>query len=303
MKDITDKIETLRTAVAEAFLKIDAAILESVDQGRRTDKGDALEVARVAGVMAAKRTWENIPFCHPVPITYANVAYSFEADGIALRATVKTMASTGVEMEALSAASMCALTLYDMLKPHAPADTGVIEIQSIRLVAKSGGKSDFRLQAGDRPLRAAVLMVSDAVVAGDKDDAAAQVVLERLKRYAHIELVDYEILSNDTDLLRQSVDGLLARGLDLLVTVGGTGLGERDLTVETLERVLDRQIPGIMEFARAHGQRRTPRAMLSRGIAGSVEGTLVLALPGSTRGARESCDALFPGVLHYFEQC
>src|SRR5690554_6307967 len=139
MKDISDKITTLRTAVAEAFLKIDAGILASVDGGRRTDKGDAIEVSRVAGAMAAKKTWETIPFCHPIPVTYANVEYWHEPDGIRLQATVKTLASTGVEIEALSAVSTAALTLYDMLKPHAPSDTGVIEIRSIHLVSKTGG--------------------------------------------------------------------------------------------------------------------------------------------------------------------
>lgn len=302
MKDITDKIETLRVAVAEAWLRVEGDILEQIDYGRRTDKGDALEVARVAGVMAAKRTWETIPFCHPIPITYANVDYRLESDGIHLEATVKTMAATGVEIEALAAASTCALTLYDMIKPHAPSDTGVIEIQSVRLVSKSGGKSDLRAEPS-QPIHTAVLFISDAVASGQKQDEAGQIVLERLKRYREIDLQTYEVLPLDYDALRRRVENLLKEGIDLVVTLGGTGMGPDDLTVETLEPMFDRHVPGIMEAARAHGQRRSPRAMLSRGVAGLIGSTLVVTFPGSTSGARETCDALLPGLLRYFAGC
>ncbi len=303
MKDISDKITTLRTAVAEAFLKIDAGILASVDGGRKTDKGDALEVARVAGAMAAKKTWENIPFCHPIPVTYANVEYWHEPEGIRLQATVKTLASTGVEIEALSAVSMAALTLYDMLKPHAPSDTGIIEIRSIHLVSKTGGKSDFKARLSGLSLRLAVIFASEAVRSGEKDDSAAQTVMEQVKKHAKVELVDYKIIGDGADELRETLESVLAKGVDLLITLGGTGLTAKDQTADVLEPMLDKTIPGIMEHARAHGLDRTPRAMLSRSLAGSIGDTLVLAIPGSKNGAKESCDALFPGVLHYFESC
>ncbi len=303
MKDISDKITTLRVAVAEAFLQIDAGILASVDGGRKTDKGDAIEVSRVAGAMAAKKTWETIPFCHPIPITYANVDYWHEPDGIRLQATVKTMAATGVEIEALTAASTAALTLYDMLKPHAPSDTGVIEIRSIHLVSKSGGKSDFKARLQGLSLRVAVVVVSEAVKSGEKSDEAAQNVLAQLQKHATVEQVGYEIIGEDPAELRSTLETLLAKGVDLLITLGGTGLTAKDQTADVLEPMLDKTIPGIMEFARSHGLDRSPRAMLSRSLAGTIGETLVLAIPGSKNGAKESCEALFPGVLHYFESC
>lgn len=142
MKDVTAKSPTHREAVAEAILLMppEAQILL---RERRTEKGDALEIARAAGALAAKKTWDLIPFCHPLPITHVEVTYFFEFEGVRIQVLVKTIAPTGVEMEALTAVSLVALTLYDMLKPH----TKDLEIGYMRLISKTGGKSgDYRYQ-------------------------------------------------------------------------------------------------------------------------------------------------------------
>jgi len=136
MKDVTAKSATLREAVAQSKITMLPEI-QTMLRERRLEKGDALEIARVAGVMAAKKTWEIIPFCHPLPITGADITYTYEPDGVCVQARVRTVAPTGVEMEALAAASVAALTLYDMLKPH----TKQLEIVYTRLLRKSGGKS------------------------------------------------------------------------------------------------------------------------------------------------------------------
>ncbi len=137
MKDVTQKQATLREAVAEARILMPPEV-QTLLRERKLEKGDALEIARVAGIMAAKKTWEMIPLCHPLPITGADVTYEFELEGpVRIETRVRTVAQTGVEMEALAAASLVALTLYDMLKPH----TKALEIHDIRLLRKSGGKS------------------------------------------------------------------------------------------------------------------------------------------------------------------
>lgn len=148
MKDVTEKTPTLREAVAETQITMPDDIQQMLHD-RQLEKGDALEIARVAGVLAAKKTSELIPFCHPLPITQVEILYTFEPGAVRVQARVKTIAGTGVEMEALTAASLTALTLYDMLKPH----TRELEITSLRLLSKSGGKSgDYRYQpkAADR---------------------------------------------------------------------------------------------------------------------------------------------------------
>jgi cyclic pyranopterin phosphate synthase len=138
MVDVSDKARTRREAEASAFVLLTPAVLEALP---RNPKGDPLEVARVAGIMAAKRTAELIPMCHPLPLTRIDVDLRLCENGVAIASKVTTTAETGVEMEAMVAASVSALTIYDMLKG---ADKG-IEIREIVLQRKSGGKSgDYR---------------------------------------------------------------------------------------------------------------------------------------------------------------
>ena len=134
MVDVSSKRPTLREAEARAFVAMGREVIRALP---RNPKGDPLEVARVAGVMAAKRTSELIPMCHPIPLAKVEVHAELQRDGVAIRTLARTTAVTGVEMEALVAASVAALTVYDMCKA---LDKGV-EIREVFLVRKSGGKS------------------------------------------------------------------------------------------------------------------------------------------------------------------
>jgi cyclic pyranopterin monophosphate synthase len=136
MVDVGDKAVTTRSATASGFVKMAAATVKAIRE-QRSPKGDPLEVARIAGIMAAKRTAELIPLCHNLPLSHADVQLDLKADGIAISATARTDGKTGVEMEALSAASVAALTIYDMCKA---IDKGMV-ITDIRLESKSGGRS------------------------------------------------------------------------------------------------------------------------------------------------------------------
>jgi cyclic pyranopterin monophosphate synthase len=136
MVDVGDKPVTTRTAVASGFVQMSAATIAAIRE-RRTPKGDPLEVARLAGIMAAKRTAELIPLCHPLPLNHADVELEVRDDGIAITASARTDSKTGVEMEALTAASVAALTIYDMCKS---IDKAMV-ITDIRLESKIGGRS------------------------------------------------------------------------------------------------------------------------------------------------------------------
>ena len=137
MVDVSAKAETRRTATAQAFVKIRPAVLKKLPQN---SKGDPLEVARIAGISAAKRTSELIPMCHPLLLSHVDVQAGITARGVLITSTVTTTGPTGVEMEALTAAAVAALTVYDMTK----ALDKSIEIQDVFLVEKTGGKSgDF----------------------------------------------------------------------------------------------------------------------------------------------------------------
>jgi cyclic pyranopterin monophosphate synthase len=138
MVDVSAKPSTQRTASASAFIELSAAVLAALPQN---PKGDPLQVARIAGIQAAKRTAELIPMCHPLPLTHADVQAEIAEGGVRIITVAATTGPTGVEMEALTAAAVAALTVYDMTKA---LDKGIV-IREIRLESKSGGKSgDFR---------------------------------------------------------------------------------------------------------------------------------------------------------------
>lgn len=143
MVDVSEKAETVRTAVAECRIHMNAQTLEQLKAGT-VPKGDVLAVAQVAGIMAAKRTHELIPMCHPLPLTGADIRFTVEEDGVLIRSAVRCKGVTGVEMEALHAASVAALTIYDMCK----AIQKDMEITGLHLLEKSGGKSgNYRREA------------------------------------------------------------------------------------------------------------------------------------------------------------
>jgi cyclic pyranopterin monophosphate synthase len=142
MVDVSAKVPTRRTATASAFVELSAAVIAALPNN---PKGDPLEVARFAGIQAAKRTSELIPMCHPLPLTHVDVQARIEGNGVRITATAATIGATGVEMEALTAASIAALTVYDMTKALDKA----IVIRNIQLESKSGGKSgDFSREGG-----------------------------------------------------------------------------------------------------------------------------------------------------------
>jgi cyclic pyranopterin phosphate synthase len=142
MVDVSAKLPTWRTATASAFVELSAAVIAALP---KNPKGDPLEVARFAGIQAAKRTSELIPMCHPLPLTHVDVQAQIEGNGVRITATAATVGATGVEMEALTAASVAALTVYDMTKALDKA----IVIRNVQLESKSGGKSgDFSREGG-----------------------------------------------------------------------------------------------------------------------------------------------------------
>lgn len=145
MVDVSQKAVTLRTATAHAYVTMSRAVIEALPQNA---KGNPLEVARIAGILAAKRTADLIPLCHTLPLSHVGLNFEVQADGISITATASTAAQTGVEMEAMTAASIAALTIYDMTK----ALDKSIEIREIYLLEKTGGKSGIyrRNQAAEK---------------------------------------------------------------------------------------------------------------------------------------------------------
>lgn len=293
MVDITHKHTTLRTAIAQAVVKVSKATTIEAIKNKTVPKGDVFEMSRAAGLLGIKQTPYLLPDCHPLPIEYTGVEYLINGLEITILMTVKTIYKTGVEVEAMHGASVVALNMYDMLKPIDKE----VEIDNIKLIEKKGGKSDHK--KSKKTLKAAVIVCSDSIAAGTKEDRAGKNIIKKLKE-CDVNIGEYTIIPDEKELIQEKALTNSQKDFDLVIYTGGTGLSYRDVTPEALNPILERRIPGIEEAIRNYGQDRTPYAMLSRSIAGIINNTLILALPGSTKGAEESMSAIFPSVLHIF---
>lgn len=294
MVNITHKSNTLRKAIAQAIVKVSAEATIAAIINKEVPKGDVFEMAKTAGLFAAKRTSDMIPDCHPLPIEYTKINYRIEALEIIIEVEIHTIYKTGVEVEAMHAASVVALTMYDMLKP---IDKN-ISIEKIKLMEKKGGKSDF-VKKEIKEINAAVVVCSDSIYKGVKQDKAGVIIKEKLQSY-QVNVINYIVIPDEAEDISNKLNDYVMQQYNLVIFAGGTGLSPRDVTSETIELLLQKRIPGIEEAIRSYGQQRTPYAMLSRSVVGIINKTLVLALPGSTGGAAESMDAVFPYLLHIF---
>ncbi len=295
MKDITGKHRTERTATARTSIHCGEAGRRALEDGN-VPKGDPEEITRTAAFQASKKTDELIPHCHNIPVENCDVRIEPSDEGAEIEVTVSAIARTGVEMEALTTASVAALTLYDLLKPVEDE----IYIGETELVEKRGGKSTFRDTFDVKELTASVLVTSDGTYEGTREDRSGKILKNRLAERGFT-VKDYIVLPDEEQQIRIKLKELCDLGVDLVATTGGTGPGPCDVTADVTKEVIVRELPGVAEAMRSHGQERTPYAMFSRGVVGQREKTLIINFPGSSNGTREGLDALFPGLKHFFK--
>ncbi len=295
MIQITHKTHTLRTAIAKATVWVGSIKTIEAIRNNTVPKGNVLEASKIAGLFAAKNTSSVIPDCHPLPIEFAEIRFEILDQSVEIEAEIHTIYKTGVEVEAMHAASAVALTMYDMLKPIDKE----IEIQQIKLVKKTGGKSARKYPLKSE-IKCSIIVCSDTISEGSKTDRAGLIIQQKLSGFG-LDASNYSIIPDEILTLQEKVKQHISQGIQLIVVTGGTGVSPRDTSPEAIVPLIERRMPGIEEAIRAYGQQRTPYAMLSRSVAGFIGESLVLVLPGSTNGASESIDAVFPAILHIFD--
>ncbi|MEQ1920705.1 MAG: molybdenum cofactor synthesis domain-containing protein, partial [Elusimicrobiota bacterium] len=253
-----------------------------------------------------KRTPDLLPLCHPISLDAVDVEITLDASlpGAHVRCTAAVAAKTGVEMEALTGATVALLCLYDLLKPVDP----VLEIVAVRLDYKSGGKKGFwthpkYVKTPAKPAKAvrrgsaAVITVSDRAFKKIYRDTSGPALASGLQRIGFS--IKKRIISPDDQTTIETHIRRAARGVNVVVLTGGTGLAPRDVTPEAVMAVCDRIIPGIGETLRSSGGPVT--ASLSRSVAGQLGKCVIVALPGSAGGVRDGLNVLgdlLPHAIH-----
>lgn len=289
MVDVTAKTTTVRMATAEGTITLLPETIQAI-QDKQLPKGDVLTAAKLAGIQAAKKTAGLIPLCHQLPLSWIDLEFEILPDHILIKSTVKTQAGTGVEMEALTAVTVGALTIYDMCKA---VDKAMV-IQGIRLIKKSGGKASFAIEY--RP-RVGVITLSDRLAAGKGIDKSGSILQEGFKA-AGCTVEHYVLLPDGSDQLEPTIESWIEEGVELILTTGGTGLGPRDFTIAQVEKLVDSRLTGVEQALHAYGRRQVKTAMLSRLLAGTIGQTIVICLPGSPGAVKDALTVLIPTIFH-----
>ena len=309
MVDVSAKEPTVRSATAAGWVRTTAAVLDLLSQGG-LPKGDALGVARLAGIMAAKRTPDLVPLCHPIAIHGVVVDLVPAGDRVEISATVRTADRTGVEMEALTCVAVAGLALIDMIKAVDPAAS----IEGVRVLRKEGGKTGLwtrsegaaaqarpESQPDSQPLdgvTVTVVVASTRAATGVYADRSGPILVDGLRELGA--QVSGPVVVADGEPLREALTAALAAGPDVVVTSGGTGISPTDRTPEITRELVDREVPGLAQAIRTNPG--VPTAALSRGVVGVAGSTLVVNLPGSSGGARDGLAVLGRVLRHAVDQ-
>ncbi len=291
MVDVSGKPGTLRTARASGCILMQPETIELLSRDA-LPKGNVLTTAKLAGIMAAKKTAHLIPLCHQLNLSWADIVFDVQKECIVIVATVKTKESTGVEMEALTAVSVAALTIYDMCK----AVDKTMEIGSITLEKKTGGKSHD--SDGYRP-KTSILVLSDSVSSGRAVDRSGQLLREGFEA-SGCPVGEVRVIADDQEEILSVIDEWTGNGVELIITTGGTGLGPRDVTIDALLPKFSRKLTGVEQALFHWGQGKIRTAMLSRLAVGMVGSSMVICLPGSSGAVSDAIEVLVPAIFHAF---
>ena len=316
MVDVGGKPATQRIARARARVRMSPASAGAVRRGE-IPKGEVLGVARLAGIQGAKQTAQLIPLAHPLALTLIDVAATVTAEEglVEITSEVRTLGPTGVEMEAMTACAIAALTVYDMVKG---LERGVV-LEEIVLLEKRGGRSDYlreapadgtktpdspeavRTAGETRGPRTALLTISTSRAGRPELDESGPRLAALAERLG-AEIAGRELIADDRRTIEERIRHWAdVEGCTLVLTSGGTGVAPSDVTPDATAAVIEREVTGIAEAMREASRPHTAHWMLSRSIAGVRGSTLIINLPGSPRSIEQVGTALLDAIPHALE--
>lgn len=256
-------------------------------------KEEVVTAAKIAGIQAAKRTSEFIPFHHYNPLTWVDISFEPAIDYIKITASVKALSRAGLEMEALTAASVAGLTIVDLCKDH---DRGV-NMQDLKLVPKRIVKDVTHITT---TIRVGIIVISDRITAGIDRDETGTILMEGFEN-AGFEAGEYVVIPNDTDKLIDQIQEWLEQDIGLIITAGGNGIGPRDITLNAVEPFFDFRMEGVEQVLHSIAQANNNGFYMDRLAAGKIGKSIVLCLPLDSNLAKSMLPVVLPNIHQAFD--
>ena len=292
MDDASSQPAAQHSAQAEAKIVINDAS-KSVLLANDKPKTDVFTTAKVAGIQAAKKSADFIPLHHSNALNWVDIVFDVQARAITITSTVKAVTRTSLQMEALTAVTVAALTLVDFCKDKDPE----IMIKEIKSLPKETKK---KILAVNTPLKVGIVVISDRIIAGLAEDETGQVLKDGFIK-AGYNADNYAIISNDSDKLIEKMQEWLQQDVELIITTGGNGIGPRDITLTSLEPFFDFRLEGLEQTLHSIAQLNNNGFYVDRLAAGKIGKTLVICLPLDEKLAGDALNILLPNVHLAFE--
>lgn len=314
MINISEKVNTKRTAIAKGEIFLDINTFELIAH-KKLSKGDAISLAEIAGIMAAKRTSDTIPLCHPLILDSIEMHFALNTSSNSITAFsfIQCFAKTGAEIEALFAVQTALLCIYDLAKAH----TTDLKISEIELLYKDGGKNKFNNIIEKIPEKFLKYIPKNSnnflfkninFIIGTISDRAAQKIYEDLSgSYLNKFINECDgkvcatfLIPDEAKLIEQNIKKYSDEKQYIIITTGGTGFSKRDITTDTLENICTREHYGVGEYFRKYGSQFTHLSYLSRSSVYEVDKSIVICLPGSLKAVQELSQPLTEIVPHIY---
>lgn len=293
MDDASSKPEAHNSAKAECKVHFAGDIKEILLKDGIL-KADIITTAKIAGIQASKKTSDIIPLNHTNKLDWVDISFDLIQDHLKIIATTKAISRSDLEMEALTAVSIAALTIVDLCKDYDPK----ITIMDIKLIPPKVDKN--KSLSVKTPVRVGIVIISDRVIAGLSDDEPGKILQDGFRKAGYI-ADEYSVISNDSDKLVDTIQDLLEKGIELIITIGGNGIGPRDITLSSLEPFFDYRLEGIEQTMHSIAQINHNGIYIDRLAAGKIGKSIVICLPLNSSLATDALNVLVPNIHQAFE--